>query len=57
MKLIAPTTSHACDKRETRYLTHCQNVALILAHTDTVQHGKAKVEAYLQITNNKEIEK
>lgn len=57
MKLIAPTNSFAGDKRETRYLAHCQNIALILAYSDTVQHGKAKVDEYLAITNNKEIEK
>jgi len=57
MKLKAPTTSYACDKREIRYLTHCKNVALILANTETVQRGKAKVDEYLKITGNKEIEK
>ncbi len=57
MKLKAPTTSYAGDKREVRYLTHCRNVALILAHADTVQHGKAKVDEYLTITDNKEIDK
>ena len=57
MKLIAPIKSYACDKSEVRYLTHCRNIALILAHTDTVQRGKAKVDEYLAITNNKEIVK
>jgi len=57
MKLKAPTTSYACDKRENRYLTHCKNIALILANTETVQRGKAKVDEYLKITDTKEIEK
>lgn len=57
MKLKIPGTFPSATRDENRYLVHCKNVALIMAHADSVQHGKAKVDEYLQITNNKEIVK
>jgi len=50
MKLKIPETFPSATRDENRYLIHCKNIALILAHADSVQRGKAKVDQYIQTT-------
>ena len=50
MKLKIPVAFPTGIRDENRYLVHCKNVALILAHADSVQRGKAKIDQYIQTT-------
>lgn len=50
MKLKVPKLHVKDCRHETRYLTHCANLALILTHTDTIAHAKARIDEYSRIT-------
>jgi len=53
MKLKRPTfpDEEKDPRNEDRYLVHCSNVAIILAHADSVEKGQAKIREYLRITS------
>ena len=38
------------NQNETRYLTHCRNIAHILAHTESIKYAQVRIEEYCKIT-------
>ena len=52
MKIKKPElNSKSFDRSEARYLVHCANIAIIIAHSSTVNYAKAKIREYVRITN------
>lgn len=53
--LGSPPMGYDCEVREERYLTHCTNIAYIIAHSPTPSAIEPRVREYLRITKDEEM--
>ena len=53
--LDSPPTGYDSEVREERYLTHCTNIAHIIAHCQTRSLRVERVKEYLRITKEGEV--
>lgn len=53
--LESPPTCHKVGVHEARYLTHCANIARIIASCESLAAVKAKVGEYLRLTKDEEV--
>ena len=53
--LESPPTCYRAEVNEVRYLTHCTNIAHIIAHCNTRSLRFERIKDYLRITKDEEV--